>query len=329
MTPVPVGADGSRTINGWTFHYGGWKQEDEEGGGAATPFRDGASAENMFPASRQGCLDAEVLKRLGLTAGRMRKDDAMIFYQLIFPICDPERSGVANDPRTGFYFDLERYTATYKAQNGYGGSYGHHMKEITAAELMLFHGILVRDGVRGGSKGALFRLWDSTTSCYDPEVANVMSLSRWRQIRMVIKMNDNSQSPPKLTPGYNPAHKYDLVYKCVVNNTNALTKYAELDQCGDEMTWKFMGYGESGVVYRIVGKPGVTKGGQVAISVDASRCRPRAYVHRHKLHPKPPGFTKQGPNEGKNAITVLESACWSLLIMFANRCLCLLALQYE
>jgi len=29
--PVGVGGDGSRTVNGWTFHYGGWKLQDEEG----------------------------------------------------------------------------------------------------------------------------------------------------------------------------------------------------------------------------------------------------------------------------------------------------------
>lgn len=45
------------------------------------------------------------------------------------------------------------------------------------------------------------------------------------------------------------------------------------------------------------GKPGVTKGGQLAMSSDASRCRPRTYKHRHSDYERPIGFTAQGPNE--------------------------------
>ena len=302
--PVPANADGKRIKNGWEFHYQPWQLELEDG--EAKP-RSGATPENMFPESRQGCLDAELLKKLGLTARRMQEQDSLFFLQLLFPICDPKRSGVSNDPRTPFYFDVERFTGTYMSSQGYGGSYGHNIKPILAAELVVFHGVLVRDGVKGGSKGALYRLWDTTGSCYDPEVASVMSFTRWKEIRRVIKLNDNARSWPKNSPLYNPAHKYDLVYKAIVNNCNALTKYAELDLCIDEMTWKFMGYGEGGVVYRIVGKPGVTKGGQVAFAVDRSRCRPRAYIHRHKWHNRPQGFGKQGPNEVRMLAELLEA----------------------
>ena len=64
------------------------------------------------------------------------------------------------------------------------------------------------------------------------------------------------------------------------------------------MTWKFMGYGEREIVGRIVGKPGVNKGGQIAVVSDASCCRPRAYVHRHTSHPIPndSGFIRETCN---------------------------------
>ena len=32
---------------------------------------------------------------------------------------------------------------------------------------------------------------------------------------------------------------------------------------------------------------------------DVHRMRPRAYIHRHKLHTKPPGWTAAGPLEVK------------------------------
>ena len=119
-----------------------------------------------------------------------------------------------------------------------------------------------------------------------------MTLSRWQQIRSVIKLNDNDRSPKMGSPLYNPCYKYDLVYKAQVKNLNFVTLRAQKDQTGNEMTWKFMGYGErgTGVVSRIIGKPGVTRGGQIAFVTDASQCRHWAYVHRHKVHACPAGL---------------------------------------
>jgi hypothetical protein len=45
-----------------------------------------------------------------------------------------------------------------------------------------------------------------------------------------------------------------------------------------------------------MGKPGITRGGQIVVISDVSRCRPRAFVHRHKLHERPRGYV-EGPNE--------------------------------
>jgi hypothetical protein len=89
-----------------------------------------------------------------------------------------------------------------------------------------------------------------------------------------------------------------MLYDVIISNLNAITEHAEADQCGDETSWGHSGYGEagSGLAGRIMGKPGITRGGQIGISSDVSRCRPRAYVHRHKLHERPKGFV-EGPNE--------------------------------
>jgi hypothetical protein len=51
-------------------------------------------------------------------------------------------------------------------------------------------------------------------------------------------------------------------------------------------------------------KPGVTKGGQIVIVSDVHRIRPRAYMHRHKLHPKT--FSVQGQNEVKLILDRLD-----------------------
>jgi hypothetical protein len=63
--------------------------------------------------------------------------------------------------------------------------------------------------------------------------------------------------------------------------------------------WADGGYGESnsGIVFSVIGKSRVTHEGQTVIMSDVSRTRPRAYIHRHKLHDAPTGWTKQGPLE--------------------------------
>jgi len=126
-----------------------------------------------------------------------------------------------------------------------------------------------------------------------------MSLTRWRQIRKIIKLNDNDKALKKMEEGYNPAYKYDFIFRCVVDNINEITHQADLDQYGNETTFGFMGYGETGTsfVSRIIGKPGISRGGQLVLISDAGMNRPRAYVHRHKCHVRPVGFTKEGPNE--------------------------------
>jgi hypothetical protein len=86
-----------------------------------------------------------------------------------------------------------------------------------------------------------------------------------------------------------------------------LTEQAKLDLCGDETTYGHMGFGEpgSGLVARIMGKPGISKGGQIVLVSDASRSRPRMYIHRHKMHEKYDGWNKQGPSEVRRLMEII------------------------
>jgi hypothetical protein len=63
----------------------------------------------------------------------------------------------------------------------------------------------------------------------------------------------------------------------MVNNVNAITKRASLDLCGDESTWAHQGYANlvSSMLTLVMGKPNITKGGQVVIVTDTDRIRPR------------------------------------------------------
>ena len=131
--------------------------------------------------------------------------------------------------------------------------------------------------------------------------------TRWLEIKRVYKLCDNDMAPKRGDPNYNPAYKYDLVYNVICHNVNVLTKNASLDQCMDESTFPFQGFGEAktGLVGNIVGKPGVSNGAQVLLCTDVDRIRPRAYVHRHKLHQKK--FNVTGQNEVYLMMRQLES----------------------
>jgi hypothetical protein len=74
------------------------------------------------------------------------------------------------------------------------------------------------------------------------------------------KLCNNDVSPKRGEPGYNPAYKYDVLYDTFIHSINQMTKFSELDQCGDETTWPHGGFGEagSGLMGRIMGKPGVS-----------------------------------------------------------------------
>jgi hypothetical protein len=53
-------------------------------------------------------------------------------------------------------------------------------------------------------------------------------------------------------------------------------------------------------------KLGVTKGGQIVMISNVHHIRPQAYMHHHKLHIKPPGWTQQGLFEVKSLFKKLN-----------------------
>lgn len=66
---------------------------------------------------------------------------------------------------------------------------------------------------------------------------------------------------------------------------------AELDCTIDETTFATASPGESGagVIFRIMGKPNVSKGGQIVPICNVHCVKPREYYHRHKSQVKPDG----------------------------------------
>ena len=303
-TPVPANAEGVRSIGGWEFHYKGWSNSSTN----TAAFRHGGNRDNMFPKDRAGSLDTGILRRLNLTKERMLEEDgapdALFFYQLLLPIhlIDTNKGNlpVRNDPRQQFYASISKWTNLYAVgELDLGSGYGHHWKNTNAAECLQWDGVLVMDGVRGGSDVALLRRFDKrgNNTAYDKYIDSAFTKSRWLELKRVTKLCNNLTAKKRDDVGYDPAYKYDYIFDTIVHNVNALTHHACLDLCGDETTFGHQGFGEpgSGLLTKVMGKPGITKGMQTVIVGDVDRIRPRAFLHRHKKHRHV--FNQQGPNE--------------------------------
>ena len=294
--PVPKDESGDRKINGWGFQYEGWVGK-ETADLSWQPICSGASRENPFPPERRSFLDYGLLKQLGTKKQMIVNCDALFFYQLLLPFGDPKKKTTMitesgeqmEDPRMPYYSEVERFTAKYAAILGMGGSYGHHFVAPRIPELAKFDCILIRDGVLGGSKGSIHLRWKPDDALYNSDIAGAMTHTRFLQIKRTFKLNDNDATSK------DPCKKFDYIYRTIVHNTNALSKYADSDQCLDETTFGHAGYGPSGtgVMRRLIGKK-VNKGGQTVLCADVSRNRVRAYTHRHKCHEKPKDWNREG-----------------------------------
>jgi hypothetical protein len=299
-TPVPMGKDGKRKVGDWEFHYDGWKIDN------GRSFWSGATSKNPMPEERKGSLDGDTLKKLGVTTSSMLETDgapdSLMFYQLLFPLCDPTRNGIDRDPRLPLYSAVSHWTNLYAVgELKLGCGYGHEYQMTTPEQIVKWDGVLIKDGVLGGSNGAMLRRFDNRkdNAMFDADICKNMTKTRYLEIKRCIKFNNNLLCPKKAQPGYDPAYKYDYIYKCLTHNVNAISRKACLDLSGDESTWPFQGFGEVGssLVKKKLKKPGAPSGGQVVLVSDLDWMRPRAHVHRHKLHKRPKGITAEGPNE--------------------------------
>eukprot|EP00957_Ditylum_brightwellii_P052695 3994648-Ditylum_brightwellii.AAC.1 len=129
------------------------------------------------------------------------------------------------------------------------------------------------------------------------------------QMKCKRKLCNNDTTKKKEEDEYNPAYKYDYLFDVICHNANAIRCYADLDLCGDKTTFGHNGYGEPGpgIFGRVRDKPRVSKGGHNILHSGISRVRPCAYLHHHKLHKLPPGWTVMGQSVVRTVLEQLKS----------------------
>ena len=159
------------------------------------------------------------------------------------PIHDIEKSTIENDGRMPFTSHMTSCTNMYAVgEKRWGGSYSHQWKNTYEEELVRWLGAPIRHGARNGNPASMHLRWMKNDPDYDEVIANGMSMSRWRQIKSVVKLNNNFTTPKRGQEGYDPSSKYDHAFAALCHNMNYATKTADPD-CGvDEATWGFSGY---------------------------------------------------------------------------------------
>ena len=189
-TVCPKDSTGKQTSGGFELHYDGWVANNFD---KEKYVRTGATSENPKPDHRKGVLDWNKMLNHGLTVKKVTGCDALFFFQLLFPVGLPSKSGVDNDHQKPFFSQVRQWSNMYAVGpgGGLGGSYGHSFDLVSEEELVKWFGVLVRDGARNGSRGAIHTRWMKQDINHDDDIINAMTFTRWKRIKSILKLNCN------------------------------------------------------------------------------------------------------------------------------------------
>ena len=294
--PVPVNdKTGKREVGGYEFFYNGWKHPSP----SQSNSRMGATRDHIFPQEREVQLDANLLKRLGLTKERMLKCDPFFFYQLLLPVIDPAHSGIEDDPRMGYYEEVATHTNLYAVgKKGMGGTRGHVFRPTNSEELVTWDGIVARNLADNQAESWMA----SQSNTFDHIIAEAMHYRRFLDIKACMKQCAYFEEKDRKADGYDPTQKYRLVWDVMTYNMNQLIMKGGLDHTMDETTWPNNSYAD--MHSRLLGKK-TNKGGQHVLLLDSRRRYMYAWTPRHKFYPVVPPFTASGPAEVKRMVELI------------------------
>ena len=226
---VPINAAGHRELNGWRFHYKGWRHHLDAG----DFWRKDATRDNIFPEDRKSKLDGELLKKMGLNRDRMIAKDALFFVQLLFPLSNPKKSGIPDDPRRDYYEEVAKFTNLYAVGKAEHGLRNHAFRTSTAEEHVNWDGVVARNTNKN-----LANCWNEEhENAHGPIIAGTMKYQRWLQLKRCVKLCPYYDEPEKDHADYDPTQKYAMLWDVMTFNLNAFIKKGGTDVTIDETTW--------------------------------------------------------------------------------------------
>ena len=113
---------------------------------------------------------------------RYQRQGLLIFYQLLLPLYDTSIYGIREDKLILYYSEVQKWSNLYAYQIGLGESYGHSFKNVNLSEIVCHDEYIVKDGIRGGNSGAIYRHWQMGSD-YDDYIARGMNYRSWLQIK--------------------------------------------------------------------------------------------------------------------------------------------------
>ena len=271
MPVVTKGKSKNRKVDDLDLYYDGCKT-----GFSIVLARHGANTICLFPEERHGSLDGDKLKKMGITADKVKSTvglpDALFFRQLLSSMCDTNKSGVEEDERINFYDDVQIFFALYQISIKICAEYGHELPLLSVDEFVKFDGLVIRDTMHGRGEGTIYRRCHNGATG-DALIKKGITATRWHEIKRDFKLYKNDTAPKRGENKYNSAYKFDLIHKVIPSNVNNITKHAFLDLAGVETTWGHARYCEagSGITGWIMNKPGISMGDQVVSISDANR----------------------------------------------------------
>eukprot|EP00957_Ditylum_brightwellii_P124500 9488407-Ditylum_brightwellii.AAC.1 len=135
---------------------------------------------------------------------------ALFFYPLILPMCNVAKYGVTCDPLMNYYSEVETRGNIYAAILGLSDTYPKKFESIKIDELVRWNGILVCDGVRGGSGGALHGHREEGADhdlYFDECMKHCLSL----QMKCCYNLNNNKATLKRGEENYDPAYEFDYL----------------------------------------------------------------------------------------------------------------------
>ncbi len=124
------------------------------------------------------------------------RDEALFFYQLLFPFSPLESSGIEDDSPMSYFSHVLILTNVYASISGGGSGMGHDWRNaITVPALVHWTGVPIRHGALEGKPGTIFSHWNAHDPCYDSAIEEVMTKERWKSMKRFFKLHKSSSSP--------------------------------------------------------------------------------------------------------------------------------------
>ena len=135
------------------------------------------------------------------------------FKQLLRPMCDPNKSDIADDPRMVYYSEVKKWLAKYTSTIRMCVSYKHNYSPDTVEEFLAWDDIVTKNECTGRINDYLCIKWDWKDNLYDPVIATAIYHSRLLSIEKYHKLCDNDLAPKHREPDYDPAYKYNYTWR--------------------------------------------------------------------------------------------------------------------